>query len=109
MLIFMPQIERLKTELKSCPYKEVKHHYQGSCYLCGLLIACFSFAGFLRWVMEIQRWEKRTTSLWAWLKLQKWFHIPEFNEFSVLLPLETEEVWVGERTKKDFHRNISAK
>lgn len=76
-------------ELKSCTYKEAEHHHQSSCYLCGLLIGCFCFTGFLRWVMEIERQEIRTTSLWAWSKLQKWFHIPEFNSFSILLPLET--------------------
>lgn len=76
LIFFMPQIARLKAELKSCPYKEAKCHHQSSCYLCGLLIVCFCFMGFLRWVVEIQ------TGLWAWSKLQMWFHIPEFNEFS---------------------------
>jgi len=42
-------------------------------------------------------------------KSTKVFHIPEFSESPALVSLETGEVWVGKRTKKDFNRNISVK
>ena len=41
--------------MKTCPCKEAKCHQYNSCYLCGLLIAPFCLAGFLRWVVEIQK------------------------------------------------------